>query len=812
MFNIKIIIKALSVFVASAILLVTWTVSAYAANQFGYSPQLQKKLQRAVKAKGINYQPRTENLRKNGKPRYTNRLILEDSPYLIQHAHNPVDWFPWGPEAFEKAKKEGKPIFLSVGYSTCHWCHVMERESFDNPEIAKILNQNFISIKVDRERRPDVDNTYMTAVMMINGRGGWPMSSFLTLEAKTFYGGTYYPPQQFKQLLTTFAGMWKNQRSELLDMAERISTAVAQSNQGEQVVGSVSYDLFDRAVTDIMERFDSVNGGFSAAPKFPNETLLLLLQRKLRTDWNQSVADAVNLTLTKMAQGGIYDQIGGGFHRYSTDDEWLVPHFEKMLYNQAHLARVYLQAYELTGNSVFQRIARQILDYVLRDMQDPVGGFYSATDADSEGKEGVFFLWNPNQIKQALNEQDSQLLIDFFGVKKQGSFEGRNILNIAVSLRDYVAKNEISQRELLSRLDRSRETLRIVRETRVHPFLDKKNVTAWNAMMITTLAMAADSFRDQRYMDAAIRAAKFILANNRSGSGELLRVYFNGRSTIPAKQDDYAFLAEALIKLYDVTGDKVWLSEAEATVDNMVKWFWDDSSGGFYMNQSQGRLMVRPKDSMDGAIPSGNSVALAALAKLSRRTDKNHYRQIVKKSLSLFSKQIESSPSSYSYMLLGAMNLLYGESGARQFAANGNIRINSRVTTLSDYSQKLIIDLDIAPGWHINSEKPLQKDLISTTVTLSADDDWKMPSVSFPGAVVKRLGIGQEPMALYQGKVQLIADLKRKRSKRVIVPVELQLQACSEKVCLLPETLTLGISTISQRNLNSPLVPTKVAE
>jgi len=376
-----------------AALLITFSAHTFASTEIdvmtGPRTELQsQQLQQALQAKGSSYQPRTEHLRDDGSPHYTNRLILEDSPYLVQHAHNPVDWFPWGEEAFAKAKRENKPIFLSIGYSTCHWCHVMERESFENRTIAKILNEHFIAIKVDRELLPDVDETYMTAVMMINGSGGWPMSSFLTPEGKPFYGATYFPPDKFRSLLEQVDELWRTKQPGLIEQADKVAEAVANYSRNKQAAGSLSKEASKRAVSQALKMHDTAKGGFSPAPKFPNENILLFLLGQAERNNNSAVLAAVQKTLDSMAQGGIYDQVAGGFSRYSVDSDWLVPHFEKMLYNQAHLSRAYLSAWRLTGDPGYRRIVTQTLDYVLRDMADANGGFYSATDADSEGKRG----------------------------------------------------------------------------------------------------------------------------------------------------------------------------------------------------------------------------------------------------------------------------------------------------------------------------------------------------------------------------------------------------------------------------------------
>ena len=764
-----------------------------------YPAELQARLQAALKAKGTDYQPRTEHLHSDGSPEFTNRLILEDSPYLLQHAHNPVDWFPWGPEAFEKARREDKPIFLSIGYSTCHWCHVMERESFENKAIAQLLNRDFVAIKVDRERRPDVDAGYMTAVMLLTGRGGWPMSSFLTADGKTFYGGTYFPPDGFMTLLQEVHSVWNEDRAGILAQAERVATAVAQTNASRSEARQIGKETIGKAVAAILEKHDDLQGGFSQAPKFPSEPLLfLLLDTALRNGDKEALA-AAELSLDAMARGGLYDQVGGGFHRYSTDHEWLVPHFEKMLYNQAHLARLYLQAYRLTGKPRYARIARQTLDYVLRDMRSPQGGFYSATDADSEGKEGVFFLWTPEQIKAVLNPEDADLAIALYGVTPAGNFEHSNILHLPLSLEDYVSQNNLTLTELLERVELIREQLRQAREQRIHPLRDDKILTAWNGMMISTLVTAAQVLSDQRYAQAAQQAGEFIWKHNRREQGKLWRVHLQGSSSVAASQEDYAYLAEGLIHLYDLSGEALWLERAQEVADAMLEQFWDTDAGGFYMNTGNGDtpLMVRPKDSYDGAIPSGNSVAVHVLAMLAARSGREDYRNKANATLAAYSGNIASHPSAYAYMLSGADQLLHGELGSTQYAARGVVTARGELTPGAAQAQRLTLKLQIRPGWHINANQPLQDYLIPTAISLQGDaNGWQLGAVDYPQPEIVKLGFQQQALALYQGEVQLQTELNGKQSStgRATVPVQLRLQACNDEVCLPPENLVLNLS------------------
>ena len=760
------------------------------------SASLQQTLQEALAAKGPGYQPRTEHLHPDGSPIYTNRLILEDSPYLLQHAHNPVDWFAWGSAAFAKAREADKPVFLSIGYSTCHWCHVMERESFEDPEVARFLNEHFVAIKVDRERRPDIDTVYMTAVQLMTGRGGWPMSSFLNLEGQTFFGGTYFPRAQFLELLWQVEAAWRENRQGLEQRAGRVATAVAAASRSANVAGKLGDDAVQRAVNNLQRMHDGLRGGFGPAPKFPNESLyLLLLDEALRADDDVS-RNIIRFDLEVMARGGIYDQVGGGFHRYSTDDAWLVPHFEKMLYNQAQLARIYAEAWRLTGDASFARIARQILDYVLRDMTSLEGGFYSATDADSAGGEGRYFLWTPAQIHAALSPVDATLAIDMYGVTESGNFEGSNILYLPASLADFARQRNMPVSELQAHMRDIRAALYANRSKRVQPDRDEKIITAWNGMMIVALAEVAELLHEPRYQSAALLAANSLWQHSQQDNGELWRVRLDRRSSVPAIQEDYAWLADGFIHLYDLTQDRRWLQRAEELVATMDSLFWDHKAGGYFMNSNaEGTAsMTRPKDSTDGAVPSGNATALHVLAKLARRTGNEVYRRTANALLAAFANAINQSPSAYSYMLRGAGLLAAGVAGPRQYAARGAIRVNAQVQ-----ANTLVVDLAIRPGWHINAHKTLQQNLIATVLGLEkVVPGWRSGALSYPQPVLKTLGFQSEQLALYEGQVRITMDLERvdPEAAAPLIPVALRLQACDDSVCLPPERLVLQVPTV----------------
>ena len=561
-----------------------------------------------------------------------NRLASETSPYLLQHQHNPVDWYAWGAEALAKAKAEDKPILLSVGYSACHWCHVMERESFENPQIAALMNESFVNIKVDREERPDIDAIYMNAVQMLTGQGGWPMTVFLTPEGRPFYGGTYFPPQDmygrpgFPSLLEAVAEAWQMQRVELeqqgQELLEQLDAGNAIGADGENVL--LTGAILDGAFNKMAAQFDSVYGGFGSAPKFPQPANLdFLLRYAVRSKQREPLA-MVERTLQKMALGGMYDQLGGGFHRYSTDREWLVPHFEKMLYDNAQLAQTYARCYQATGNTFYRGVAEETLEYVLREMTGPEGQFYSAQDADSEGVEGKFFVWTPAQVKEVLGERDAAVFGEFYDVTEGGNWEDVNILRVVKDARDVAKSFNLSLEETAQILDVGKAKLLEARQDRIKPLLDDKALTAWNGLMLSAFAECGAIFERQDFIAAAERNANFVrdkLSNlwqeKPEGLMRLLRTYRNGEAKLNGYHEDYAFFACGLIALYEATGNTHWLTDAQCLTTTMLDLFFDERDGGFFATSSDHEELIhRPKDWDDNATPSGNSVAVEVLLKL----------------------------------------------------------------------------------------------------------------------------------------------------------------------------------------------------
>ncbi len=551
-----------------------------------------------------------------------NRLINETSPYLLQHAHNPVDWYAWGEEALSRARDEDRPILLSIGYSACHWCHVMERESFENEDIAVLMNDNFINIKVDREERPDLDAVYMEAVQMMTGSGGWPMTVFLTPEGRPYYGGTYFPPEDrggmpgFPRLLAAASQAYHTNKGEIERVTRQLAEQMGRTGQMPRGFTPLTTEVMHNAYSQLATQFDHLNGGFGSAPKFPQPMTPEFLLRYNRHGFNARALEMVELTLQKMAYGGMYDQVGGGFHRYSTDAYWLVPHFEKMLYDNALLARLYLHAWQVTGKPLYRRVTEETLDYLLREMNDPAGGFYSAQDADSEGVEGKFFVWTPDELRPLLGD-DADLVMAYYGVTERGNFEGANILNVPVPPEQFVGQRSVGEDDLSAAVQRARAILLDVREQRVHPLLDDKVLTSWNGLMLRAFAEAGAALGRADYLDAARRNADFLLAAMRDDNRRLLRTWRNGEAKLNGYLEDYACLADGLLALHEATLEPRWVQEAVSLAGQMVDLFWDDTVGGFYdTGKDHEELVIRPRDVFDNAQPCGGSVASDVLLRL----------------------------------------------------------------------------------------------------------------------------------------------------------------------------------------------------
>jgi uncharacterized protein YyaL (SSP411 family) len=598
-----------------------------------------------------------------GKP---NRLINEKSPYLLQYAHNPVDWYPWGEEAFAKARNEGRPIFLSIGYSTCHWCHIQNEESFENGGIAAILNEKFVPIKVDREERPDLDEIYMKAVTTLTGHGGWPLSVFLTPDLKPFYGGTYFPPVPkhglpgFLDVLNFIADTWKSKRQELVQSSEEITRAISDGYvlKGE---GTLSKAMLDSAYAVVVSAHDSQFGGFGRPPKFPLPSYLGFLLRYHARTGSGPALNLVMKTLDSMADGGIHDHLAGGFHRYSTDRYWLVPHFEKMLYDNALVARAYSDAYRVTRFERYAATARDTLDWIAEEMTSPEGGFFSAQDADTPQGEGYYYTWTPAEVSKLLGNEDGTIFCEYYGVTPDGNFEGgRSILNVTTSAENTAAKLGLTVEQVDKVLERARKALLKARRERNRPAVDDKVLASWNGLAISGFACAYQALQDERYLSAATRSAEFILSKlvKKGTSPMLHRRYRDGDVAIAGNLEDYSFLIAGLLDLYEASFDKKWISAAVMLTEEMVSVFWDPDGGGFFLKPPGGEI-VAIKEGYDGPTPSGNSVAALDLLRLAEFTGNQDFKEMAETTLKLFAGSMESMPTGYLEML-AAVDFSFG--------------------------------------------------------------------------------------------------------------------------------------------------------
>jgi len=605
----------------------------------------------------------------SGKDSTSNRLICEKSPYLLQHAHNPVDWYPWGAEAFRKAGAEDKPVFLSIGYSACHWCHVMERESFEDPEVARMLNDTFVCIKVDREERPDLDAAYMKVCQAITGTGGWPLHIIMTADKKPFFAATYIPRENrfeqlgMKQLVPQIKQLWASKRNELIDSAEKI-TALLKGRENEsrslQPTEELAESTLDEAYLPLAENFDEGNGGFGNAPKFPSPHNLSFLLRYWKRTRHDKALQIVEKTLDAMRLGGIYDHLGFGFHRYSTDTKWRVPHFEKMLYDQAMLVTAYTEAYQVTGKEDYKQTAREVIAYVLRNMTDPTGGFYSAEDADTEGEEGKFYLWTEREIRQALPEDEAELVKKVFGTEEEGNFveattdkeTGKNVLYLRKPPAELAVDLHFSPEKLQKLIEEARQKLLAVRQKRVHPSKDDKILTDWNGLMIVALAKASQVFDGPEYSAAARKAADFIIGNLCDAEGKLLHRYREGEASIDGFLDDYAFFTWGLIELYEAVFETKYLRYAIDLADRMLAHFWDKDLGGFYQTADYSETaIVRSKEICDCAYPSGNSAAVLDLIYLARMTGETRFEEKAAQLMRAFSTEVIKDPSAHTQLM-----------------------------------------------------------------------------------------------------------------------------------------------------------------
>lgn len=770
--------------------------------------------------------------------RPTNRLARETSPYLLMHAHNPVDWYPWGPDAFAKAKKEGKLVFLSIGYSSCYWCHVMERESFENQDVARLLNQWFVCIKVDREERPDIDSIYMTALNVLDQHGGWPLSMFLGIDAKPIFGGTYWPPEDktievegkkgkvlgFKGILKRVRELQESHPKDLQVQAEKVAALTAEAL--ERVGRGIALVDLDRklvaaAVDSFREEFDPEHGGFSRArnfkgTKFPVPPTLSLLLHEAKRTKSSKLSDMVAITLDHMARGGIYDQLGGGFHRYSTERTWTVPHFEKMLYDNAQLVEIYAHAYALTPKPEYRRVIRETLAFIKREMTSPDGAFYSALDAETGGEEGRYYVWTDQELDSALaGTADGALFKKVTGADAGLNFESKyHVLTLPKTFRDAANDARLTENDLEKRLAPVRERLFSARSVRSRPFLDRKVLTGWNGQMIAGYAVAGRILSDQDYIATAARAADFILARLRQQDGRLLRTYGaqpgkSPEARLNAYLEDYAFLVHGLLCLHDATGDKKWLDVSKSLIDAMIQHFGDPDRGGFFFTSNDHeKLFARAKDQYDGAQPSGNSLAARNLVQLWKKTGEDRYRAQAEKSFKSFAGSLKLNPTSLPAMADALAVYLDVNDGrpAKPVAkektpeTGKSVKSDSKVkvtaTTLkpdADGRQAFSVQLDIEKGWHLYAN-PVPEDFpgLPTTVSVGGKVDPKDIKVEYPqGDLIK----GPEGVyKIYQGKTTIKASVRRAKGDASPLELKVELQACSDTHCLLPATVVLKVS------------------
>ena len=762
-----------------------------------------------------------ENALKNpdGTWKWTNRLINETSPYLLLHAHNPVEWYPWGDEALERAKKENKIIFLSVGYSTCYWCHVMEREVFSNPEIAEQMNKNYINIKIDREERPDLDEIYMTATQILIQRGGWPNSVFLTPDSKPFFAGTYFPPTDmpnrpgFPTILFAVHEAWTTREAEVIETANNITNIIETvTNKAFTSLATteIKRSLIADGVAHLKKTYSQDYGGFGAAPKFPSPANLEFLLREYKHTSDESLLKMITHTLDMMAYGGMYDQIGGGFHRYSVDEKWLVPHFEKMLYDNAQLAKIYLQAYQLTEKPQYRRVAEEIFSFVAREMTSPDGGFYAALDAETDAEEGKYYVWTADEIKKVVPNKDVEQFISVYGVDKAPNFEGKYVLFVP---------NGLEAETVLQDLKSARETLLSERSNREYPLLDTKIIVSWNGLMIDALAYGYEVLGDEKHLTAAANAAQFIRDTLTKQNGELWHTYTAGVASYDGYLDDYAFFVRGLLGLHNATGEDRWLASAKTLTDKMVDLFWDTKNGGFFYTKADAKqLIVRTKKPHDSAVPSGNAVAVNNILLLGPS-----YRDYVEKTLRSFVRSMEETPSSFMHMLYALNGYLNIDQ--KDDASTPKGKSEPEVSILptsplgdigdSDPTQPLVtatakikkpmkdnyIDVEvhvkIAAGWHINANPAGQDNLIPTTIAVAENAPVEVSEVKYPKGKSVHFEFSAEPVNVYEKTFTIPIKLKQKPemtiNKDTPIILKLDYQPCNETECSFPATLDVPL-------------------
>ncbi len=759
----------------------------------------------------------------DGSWKYTNSLIHETSPYLLLHAHNPVNWYPWGPEALERARKESKPIFLSVGYSTCYWCHVMKRQVFSDLEIAELMNRWFINIKVDREERPDLDEIYMTATHLLTGSGGWPNSVFLTPELKPFFAGTYFPPKDrygrpgFPKVLKGLHEAWEDRRNDVEAQAENIAANIRRIQEGKGASSGtedLNRELVSRAIRQLVDRYESDYGGFGGAPKFPPSMDLELLMAEYERTGEDRLLKMVTHTLEMMARGGMYDHLGGGFHRYSTDGKWHVPHFEKMLYNQAQISKAYLHAYKLTGEDRFRYTAEDIFRFVKHTLTAPEGAFYSALDSETDGIEGKSYLWTEREIRKVLGK-DADLFLDVYALAPMSEGDGK-VIYMPRSMKESGEDLGLSVAALRKRLVPLKAALLEVRGKRERPLLDTKVLTAWNGLMIDAYAYGYEILKEEAYLNTSRKAAEFVLAHLGDGEGNLHRTYSDGQVKYDGYQEDYAFLMRGLIGLYRASGERRYLGRAELLSDRMVALFWDEEGGAFYFTTGKEHLIVRTKNPHDSAVPSGNSVAANSLLTLARETSRKDFLEKARVTMQAFAGSLKENPGAFKNMALAIHRYL-----EREKVPVFHLEFNEREEKISiasvpegkDLIQteafvsvdrlvpgetfQVAVRLKITEGWHINANPASLDFLVPTTLEVNSDLPVDVRSVDYPPGKGVRFEFADEPLSVYEGETMIWAALSLDDSAipadSGVLRLVISYQACDDQQCLLPTTIELPL-------------------
>ncbi|MEW4526514.1 DUF255 domain-containing protein [Maioricimonas sp. JC845] len=789
-------------------------------------------------------------------PQRTNRLARESSPYLLLHAHNPVDWYPWGPEAFERARREDKPIFLSIGYSTCFWCHVMERKVFSNETIAEYMNEHFVCVKVDREERPDVDELYMLALQVYfqavgsKQGGGWPLSLFLTPAGEPIAGGTYFPPEDlpgrpgFPSVMERVHDLWMTRRADIERGATMIAREVRRLSRPGLNLKPVplSSDPVEASIASLKASYDPEYGGFDfnpqapAGPKFPSPPKLQLVQARIPRDPSGELAKSLDHTLDRMAAGGIRDHLGGGFHRYSVDREWQVPHFEKMLYDNAQLAQVYVEAYQRTSRAGYRTIAEETFAFVLHELTDPEGGFYSALDAETDGVEGKYYVWSPDEVARILGPGDAKIFSAIYGLDQPQVFEHGYVLRLREPLSDIADRLQLPVSELQKKRDGMRAKLLAARQRRPQLLRDDKVLTSWNGLMIRALADGGRVLRNQEYLDAAEKAALFVLTNMRDDEGRLYRSWRKGTAHLNAYLDDYAFLIDGLLALHTATKDEKWLNAARRLTDDQIAMYWDDAGHGFFFTADHHeQLLARPKNAYDSVLPSGNSVSARNLTRLARLTGEERYRDLAEKTLQAFMPKLQETPGGLAYLALATHDYLaaFGpseqtgsgglfaeapadspmpattnaapaerlkpfavlseEDAAKHDKANGSAYLSVARLPAGGRCEVAVV-LSVKETWHINANPPQPDYVLPTEVIVTATHGTELAKIDYPEGHAFTVEGFDEPLSVYEGKVILRGVLTvPEAAAGQIEDIELlvRYQACNDKTCQRPMKMKL---------------------